>query len=178
MTSNDDEQDTKASARRIQEAKDQVFQHARAMHRDMPRPGPQLKIELGAALVDYRYLLIDYKDERALTPSWDDRDVNVDLVEQKMQQKTTIRIPKKSRGNLYDDHEVPAVADMSARDLLKIAKELDAISKELGFAAAAKSPTPNTKASREDLTGLLRTRGQDQALDNLPESWQEGGENA
>lgn len=156
--------------RLIREAKEEAFHARRQLRREQPGPSPEAKRELAQAIADYHDVLRDYADERALEKPWDDRfRLDPDAL---LDQTVDVEQAVASRnGNATEPATVPAAATLPARQLLDLAKELDAIAKELGFAASAKQPTPNTEATTDDLMGILRARDQEQALENFPKSW-------
>ncbi len=64
--------------------------------------------------------------------------------------------------------EVPAVRELDIDHLIRLSHELDDSAQALGFGATAADTTPHGKAGRDDLKALLKTRGQDGAVSNLP----------
>lgn len=152
----------------IREAKEEAFHARRALRREMPSPSGEAKRKLASALADYRDVLSDYRDERALDTDWDDRDVDVDVLDELLASTTTSRETLPRRGSPTQEVEVQLVTQVASKYLIEIAKELDAIAKELGFAAVAKQPTPSEEADMSDLRSLMRARGQTQALEQLP----------
>lgn len=154
--------------RLIREAKEEAFHARRRLRREQPTPSQGTKQEVAVALADYHDVLLDYADERALDVAWDERlPVDPDAL---LGETVTVEqsVPARNRA-AAETVDVPAAATLAAHQLLSLAKELDAIAKELGFAASAKKPTPGEEASMGDLRGLLKSRGQDQALEFLPE---------
>lgn len=166
MTENQEPNET-GYGRIIREAKEEAFHARRQLRRELPTPSQQTKKDVAAALADYHDVLHDYSDERALKTDWEERvPINPDAL-----LGTTVSVEKafSSRNqNATETVEAPAVATVSARELLDLGKVLDEIAKELGFAASAKQPTPEEEATMEDLRGLLKARGQTQALEHLP----------
>lgn len=142
---------------------------------DAYRPGVpgKVKKDVGVQLNSYRRVLKRYRNERALEVAWDERDVNVDLLDRYMSEVVVKEKPLPRRGDAADPEGETnlAITQMPTQQLIRIGEELHDIAKELGFAKQAKSPTPNTEATRDDLAGLLKARGQEQALENLPASW-------
>lgn len=122
----------------IREAKEEAFQARRSLRRELPSPTLQTKRAVAEALSDYRDVLWDYHNENALETAWDERPVNVDELDQYLSQTITTREPMNRRGKAAEQVQVPLVAQVSAQKLLAIGKELDAIAKELGFAAEPK----------------------------------------
>lgn len=159
----------------IREAKEEAFHSRRALRRELPSPSLNTKVEVASALADFRDLLSDYRDEGSLKTPWDEREVDVDEIDVMLSRTVEKEETLNRRGSPTRTRDVPLVAIIPASHLIRIGKELDSIAKELGFAASAKEQTDNTEASHEDLAGLLKARGQTDALDNLPESWR--GEN-
>lgn len=153
----------------IREAKEEAFHARRALRREMPNPSGHAKKQLASALADYRDILSDYRDERALDTKWDEREVDVDVLDELLASTTTSRQPLPRRGSPTQEVEVQLVTQVTGHYLIDIAKELDSIAKELGFSASAKQPTPSEEATEEDVHALLKARGQEQSADNLPE---------
>jgi len=168
----DNQTDSETGFRRlVREAKEEAFHARRQLRRELPTPSMGTKLDVAAALSDYRDVLEDYRDETALKTPWDERDV--DWIDDALAETTTVEQsvthhnPAASR-----ESEVPFAATVGARELLRLGKELDAIAKELGFAASAKGVTPGGEAADRDLVDLLSARGQDDAIDRLPKRFQ------
>lgn len=127
----------------VREAKEEAF-HARRQGRrekinwQVLTPRMKSRVEVAAALADYHDVLLDYHDERALQTPWEERlPVDPDVLLDKaitLEKSIQCRNP-----HAADEIEVPAAATYPVKELLELAKELDAIAKELGFAADAKS---------------------------------------
>lgn len=177
MSSSDRRNEGESAGRRlIREVKEEAW-HARcAVRREMPTPSAGAKRELTVALADYRDLLSDYANERALEKAWDERDVDVDSLRHLLTKTTTISESVPRRGNAKKTVTVQLAATVDASVLIQIGKELDAIAKELDFAPQAKDPTPSEEADMSDLRGLMKARGQEEALEFLPEDDAGGGE--
>lgn len=155
--------------RLIREAKEEAFHCRRQVRREQPSPSSASKRQLATALADFRDVLWDYHGERALKTPWGEREVDVDVVDALLTETTSTSRSLNRRGSAAETVEVPLVETVSAEHLIRIGKELDAIAKELGFAAAAKDPVPNEEADMSDLRGLLKARGQEGALEKLPD---------
>lgn len=176
MSDRDDAGSETGFRRLIREAKEEAFHARRQLRRDQlrgdqPGPGVQAKLDAAVALADYRDVLYDYHDEGALKTPWGEREVDVDALDRYLSETTVQEKELNRRGEASEPVTVPKVADISTEYLFRAGKELDAIAKELGFAASAHTPTPHTETSEKDLIGLLSARGQEQALENLPKSW-------
>lgn len=164
----DDDGSETGFRRLIREAKEEAFHARRQLRRDLPTPSAETKRNVAAALSDYRDVLLDYHDEGALKTSWDDREVNVDVLDKFLAETVTVEQTLNRRGAAVEERTMPLAAKVPADRLFQIGKELDAIAKELGFAAPAKEKTPSDEATMSDLRGLLKSRGQTEALKNLP----------
>jgi len=77
------------------------------------------------------------------------------------------------RGGGYDWQ--PAVLDVAVEDILELLDQLDDAANKLGFSASATEKLPNDRASEDDLKALLETRGQSEAVDNLPSEQEADG---
>jgi len=153
--------------RLIREAKEQAYHARRQLRHDLPAPSGESKRQLAVALADYRDVLSDYRNERALDVDWDEREVDIDIIDRLLSQTTTASQSLNRRGSPTESVTVQLVEQVDPQVLISVAKELDSIAKELGFAAAAKDPTPSEEADKSDLRGLLRARDQGEALDHL-----------
>lgn len=170
MTEEQNEDRLTGFGRIIREAKEEAFHARRALRTEMPNPSIQTKIEVARSLASYADVLQDYKGESALNTDWEDR--TVDSFDALLIETTTVERELNRPGHATEEIDIPIAGSIEAMELIALAKELDSIAKELGFAAPAKDKTPNTKATHEDLAGLLSARGQTDALENLPDSWQ------
>jgi hypothetical protein len=155
-------------ARLIMQAKQEAFHARRKVRRELPSPSMETKRALADALADYRDVLWDYREESALSTDWDGREVNVDRIDTYLEGTVEVEAAGDWRGR-SQSATAPAVAKVPPRHLIEIGKELDAIAKELGFAAKAKHNAEMDEADMSDLRGLLKARGQSKALENLPD---------
>jgi hypothetical protein len=169
MSKPDGTEGESAGQRLIREAREEAWHCRRRLRRELPKPTREAKWDLAVALADYHDLLSNYSTERALKTAWDERPVNVDVIEDVLNQVTEAPRPINRRGNAQQMANVPLVEEVDGLHLIKIGKELDTIAKELGFAPKANNPPPHGKASMGDLRGLLSVRGQGEALGLLPE---------
>jgi len=149
--------------------KQEAFIARRKVRRELPSPSPKSKLELAEILEDYRDRLSDHQDDIAIETPWEEREVDVDSIEMLLHQTVELQTDSDWLGR-PQYQTMPKVAEVDARYLFKIGKELDAIAKELGFAATTRDTTPDDDADLGDLRSLLKARGQTQALKNLPGS--------
>lgn len=169
MSSDTRDSGENADRRLIREAKEEAFHARRQLRREQPNPSLAAKRDLAAALEDFRDQLLDYRDDNALETDWDDREVDVDVLPSLLSQTTAVTKSLNRRGAPSTTQQVPKVAKTPAASLIRIGKELDKIAAELGFAASTKDVTPSEEATMADLRGLLKARGQTEALRNLPD---------
>jgi hypothetical protein len=166
----DQQTDRESGFRRlIREAKEEAFHARRQLRRELPSPSTDTKRRVAEALADYRDLLSDYHDERVLKTPWGERDVDVDVLDAYLSETVPVERPLDRRGGAVETVEAPRVARVRPARLFEIGKELDAIAKELGFAASARDQTPSEEATMDDLRGLLKSRGQSEALEQIPD---------
>jgi hypothetical protein len=64
--------------------------------------------------------------------------------------------------------EVPAILNLNAEWLIWVSKQAEAITNDLGWGPSVKAETPHDEVSHDDLRGLVEIRGQQEALDSLP----------
>ena len=163
MSSYDDEQSSESAGHRlIREAREEAWHARRALHRDLPIASAETKWRLATALADYRDLLVDYRDEDALDTSWDERDIDVDVIEDLLNETTTTTKSLDRRGSAQQTTTVPLIESdqISGTFLIDIAKELDAIYGELGFAANVEGSTHRTEISDDLMEEVEKWRQQ------------------
>jgi len=165
----DDQTDSESGFRRlVRESKEEAYHARRQLRRELPTPSMGTKLEVAAALSDYRDVLEDYQGESSLRTPWNERDV--DWIDRALAETATVDEPVMHHNPAATrETDVPLAATVDAGELLQLGKELDAIAKELGFAAAAKDTTEGGEASEADLVNLLSARGQDDAIERLPD---------
>lgn len=99
----------------------------------------QTKIKAAEVAVDYRDILIDYREEVS-TPAWDERELDwvVDLVGEEVIRET--ERPGLGRGTEADPQ--PAFVDVNPVRLYQLLKKFDQIWRELGFGAETEQNNP------------------------------------
>jgi len=152
MSSRHDRQDDDRTgyARIVREAKEQAFHARRALRRDLPAPSFETKREVAETAADFYDILEDYHDENALTGEFGER-VPVsphDLLARTVQIDRAVETSQNPAASKARD--VPAVADADPASLLRLSKELDAIAKDLGFAASVTDSRPLYDAGKQD----------------------------
>jgi hypothetical protein len=169
---NSDDRQLRQGRKIIMKSKEEAYKARRALRREMPQPSQETRGELAAALADYYDVLSDYRNESALEEPWDERFPG--QIDSLLEETVTVErsVPGRNQ-HAREEVEVPRALQLSTTRLIEIAKELDDVAKELGFAAPAREPTPTTEASHSDLRELLKSRGQTDALDHLPDDTDE-----
>lgn len=122
--------------------------------------------ELAAAALMYRDVLAEHSSERVVADKWEDS--GVDGLEALVGQMATIEVKGYGRTSNTRQETRPAVLTVPHTQIYQATKALDRLSKELGFAASAKEKTPSEEATMKDLKGLLKGRGQKEAIELLP----------
>lgn len=121
--------------------------------------------DFAVEVIGYYDVLREFRNSDAL----DDEDFpDIDELRSRLGETTTIVAERAGRGRGSHMKEVPAIREVSLDTLLRISHELDDLAQQLGFGANAVESTPHNKTTQDDLEALLRARGQDDALDNLP----------
>lgn len=125
-----------------------------------------VKRDLANAALNYYDTLYEYRDEGALEEEWSERGVEW-LESAAMETVETEKSLPRANGSTTTVEQplLMAVNPVEIRDAIR---ELNDIAKELGFAPSAREHTPSDEADMKDLRGLLKARGQTEALENLP----------
>jgi len=122
--------------------------------------------QLATAAVQYWDVLKEYGEDRST--EWEES--GVDQIGALVGE--TVEVPEPAPGdtNANDTVQRPALLSVDPEQLIDVTKELDTLAKELGFAAGTRDKTPSDEPELSDLRGLLKARGQTEALQNLPGS--------
>lgn len=128
--------------------------------------GRETHLDLVSAALAYRKVLYRYRDDRALSEDWADR--GLDWIDDAARGTVTERKAVSSWRGGSTTVQRPRALEIDPEDVVRVIEELDDVASELGFAAASKDTTHDDAASHEDLVGLLQARGQDEAVDRLP----------
>lgn len=123
-----------------------------------------------AAIEDLRDHCAEHKDAGCLETDWDDREPHPEKLQQYVGRTTTIERSLNRRGAPSENVTVPAIAMIDPQTIIAVGDTLDQIAKELGHSSSVREQTPHEEATREDLRGLLKARGQTEALKGLPGS--------
>jgi hypothetical protein len=122
--------------------------------------------ELATVALQFRDVLAEYADESVVRDKWDES--GVDDLEALVGQTRTVDEVAPGRTSNTQTVTKPAVLAVPHVQIYHATKQLDSLAKELGFAASAREKTPEEEATMSDLRGLLKARGQTEAIDLLP----------
>ena len=129
------------------------------------------KRELASAALKYWSVLHEHRNDTAI----DAEDLpDVSPSRERLGKQTRVRVPSKRLGKDKTTTYVPAIDELNPEYVIEVTRELDDLANKLGFGASTADTVPNDRASEDDLKTLLETRGQSDAVENLP-SEQEGG---
>lgn len=123
-----------AAKRVIREAYEEAWHARRALNRGMPNPSRDLRREFCAALADFRALLYKHRDQRALDTPWEEREPDVDAVEDLLTETVTQVNSLDRLGNPKDTEVYHAAGEATPAFLKSVHDELNDIYNELGFA--------------------------------------------
>jgi hypothetical protein len=167
MTRDDDTGGHRIPVRMIGKHRQRIQEYRRRIQRlyvDREVSG-QLHDDFAVEVLGYYDVLREFRNSDAI----DDEDLpEIDKLRSRLGKTTTVVGESAGRGRGTKLQEVPAIREVSLDYLLRLSHELDDLAQQLGFAATPTQTTPHGKAEHSDLKGLLRARGQDEALDNLP----------
>lgn len=131
---NDDSGQHAGDKKRIEEASARVIMALEDFNDERPDISRHTKKEFAKLLATYRNFLYQYRNERVLEPPWDERPVDVDLIQELLNHKKMVDVPLDRRGAAANTKPVTAVEMVEPQLLVEIANELNDIRKELGFA--------------------------------------------
>lgn len=119
---------------------------------------------LQASLMRYYGIMRRYRDESAVEDEWPGEQF------QRLQEHVLSeeRVPTQSAGRGSRQTVQTRPGRVDPKQAVELSFTLDDIATELGFAASPTEVTPHTEATEDDLAALLKARGQEQALENLP----------
>jgi len=126
---------------------------------------PTMKRRIAVVVVNNHRVLSNYEGESVI----EDGDIpNISPIRQRLGRTTEVETPTKRRGGGVAYEERPAVDELDYWYLEDAARQLEAVSKKLGFWPDATDTVHNDRVSEGDLKALLETRGQTEAVENLP----------
>lgn len=153
-----------AQRQRVQEARSHFI--GEGVHGDYTETA---HLELARVCVEYYQILREYDGEAVIDGLPDITELRDRLGSKKQMLSQS---PGLKRGEGYEPR--PAVLEVPVDDILDLLEQLDDVANGLGFSAAAAETVPKNEADESDLKGLLETRGQDDAIENLPSEEEAG----
>ena len=125
----------------------------------------EMKRQIAVVIVNNHRVLSNYRDESVI----DDDDIpDISPIRQRLGRETKLPAPSARRGGGQSYRQRPAVDELDYWYLEGVARQLEAASKKLGFWPSAKDTVHNDRVAEDDLKALLETRGQSEAVENLP----------
>jgi len=144
---------------RVRRVRSQCY---RALNNDRSAPHAEMRAEL----MDYWDALSEFRDE--VEETWEEH--GLDEIPELAQERVEVSVEKPGYGAHAERTTKPKLATVDIWTLIDYSQGLDAAANKLGFAANTPNSIPNDEPDMADLRGLLQARGQDQALENLPEA--------
>ena len=164
MAASDD--DTSHFSRLIYRAQEEMDQ-ARMLYfqqRAANAVSEQTETYLQASLMRYYAIMRRYRDESTIEDEWPAKEFQ--QLQDHVLSEEPVATNSAGRGSRQTVQKRPGRVD--PKQAVELSFDLDDIATELGFAASPKEVTPHTEATEDDLAALLKARGQEQALENLP----------
>ncbi|SNZ06134.1 hypothetical protein SAMN06269185_1061 [Natronoarchaeum philippinense] len=164
----DDEHENNRAARMVYDALEEMHRRRREYWRSksVGAVTKNLQAALQGSVVDVHDELRPHKHK--VDEQWDEH--NLDALPELAQSK--IRDPSVStKGGRVTVSQSTKPYRIQCRRLVRWSWALDEIARDLGFEAPTKEETPSDEADLDDLAWLLHVRGQDEALERLPDDY-------
>lgn len=124
----------------LQDARDRAREVRRRITQEWPGPvSDETKETAGFVALDYRDVLIDYREEVS-TPPWEEREL--DWIVGAMRKEISVKVDAAGLGRGQTTTTKRAVTEVDAADLYNLTKRLDQIWRELGFGAETERNNP------------------------------------
>lgn len=177
MSRTDDEQAAQPAKRVIFGTRERVQEVRNIYHRERVNGSvsPATHRELATAALQYRDVLAEHSEEGVVRDKWEES--GVDGLETLVGETRVVEVEAPGRTANTRTERKPAVLTVPHYQIYQATKALDTLAKELGFAASAREKTASEEASMSDLRGLLKGRGQKEAMQFLPGGG-EGGDDS
>jgi hypothetical protein len=128
------------------------------------------KSVMGRACLDYVAALRKHRTETAIKDEWEDLDEALAPIRQAVGQQVPVEIEATGDTSATETVYRPAIRRIPFGYMEQVIEELDDLAKNLGLSESVRDETPADEATISDLRGLLKSRGQTEALQNLPGS--------
>jgi hypothetical protein len=164
----DDEAASTPAKRVIFRTRERVQEVRNHYHRERVNGGvsEETHRELATVALMYRDVLAEHADEAVVRDKWEES--GVDSLEALVGETRTVDEPAPGRTSNTRRVSKPAVLTVPHGDIYRATKKLDSLAKGLGFSASTREKTPEEEATMSDLRGLLKARGQTEAIELLP----------
>lgn len=159
-------------------AREKVHAAWLAVDNEKPDVSASTKRRFASLVGGYYRALQPHRDARAIsttdengdkTTLWESSDIH--WLPETLQQTKTVRDQTDGMATTVEETEIPVINTVPIEAVEHVARKLDDIARELGFTEEAAEETPKSEATPDDVKHILRARGQEQALENLPDSW-------
>ncbi len=159
-----DDTDDAQPRRLIFDARERVHEARARLRSQMLQHGSapeESRMRFAAALLVYRDLLSEHRDDAALDPPWDER--GVDWIERASRRTVTQQREREGVLPGTETQERNGLVHAATDDLLETADRLDQVAKDLGFSADTPDHQPHDEWDERDIIELLTTRDQEPA---------------
>lgn len=167
MTDDQDDQIPRRRFYEVQERAHAVVSEYRSLALDGGAP-ESFKSVLGRAVLDYRAALRKHRSETAIKNEWEEVDEAIAPIREAVGRQVAVEVEATGRTRASQTQFRPAIQQLPFQYLVQVIEELDDLAKNLGLSETVRDETPGDEADMSDLRHLLKSRGQKEALRNLP----------
>jgi len=114
--------------------------------------------DLAVTAEQYRTVLYEFRDEDALDPEWDERDL--DWLDDYLGETVEVEVPGPGMTRNTQTESIPAIQTVDPERIVELTRNLDDVRRELGFAANVDESTPRTEIDDELLDKVEQWRQQ------------------
>lgn len=169
MTQERDEQIPRRRFYEVQERAHAVLSEYRGMALEGRAP-ESFKPVLARACLDFAAALRKHRSETAIKDEWDDIGETLAPIRHAVGEQVAVEVEAPGRTTATRTELRPAIRRVPFEYLVETIERLDDAAKNLGLAEAVTDETPSDEATIDDLRGLMKARGQTEAVENLPGS--------
>jgi len=164
-----DEQIPRRRFYEVQERAHAVLSEYRGMALDGGAPD-SFKPVLARACLDFAAAIRKHRDETAIKDEWGDIEETLQPIRRAVGQEIAVEVEGPGRTAAPQTEYRPAIQQVPFDYLEETIERLDDLAKQLGLSESVRDETPDDEATIDDLRGLLKARGQTEAIENLPGS--------
>lgn len=126
---------------------------------------PDTHKQLAKAAVSYHRVLKEYQGESVVK---DDEFPDISWLEERLGETIQRTSPAPGRSRTATVEKVPAVTEIPVEKIMETIDELHSFREKLGMKGGVKSRPEHNDVSHDDLHGLLKRRGQEDAAQRVP----------